>query len=86
MERLATHMCSHRIYWFVMRKPPVMSKKDVGMRIRVEASLRDEFLLTCHREGQPAAFVLRKFMREYVDAHQPGPEQGELFDDSAWGS
>ena len=43
-----------------------MSVKDVGLRIRVEKALRDEFLLACHGRDRPAAQVLREFMKDYV--------------------
>lgn len=45
-----------------------MSEKDVGMRIRVERTLREEFLEVCRERDLPAAQVLRAFMREYVSA------------------
>jgi hypothetical protein len=40
--------------------------KDAGLRIRVEHSLRDQFVETCRLHDKPAAQVLREFMREYV--------------------
>lgn len=40
--------------------------KDVGLRIRLERALRDEFLEACRAQDRPAAQVLREFMREYV--------------------
>lgn len=46
-----------------------MGVKDVGVRIRVEKELRDEFLETCRSQDTPAAHVLRQFMREYVAEH-----------------
>ena len=36
------------------------------MRIRVERSLREEFLETCRSRDVPAAQVIRAFMRDYV--------------------
>lgn len=45
--------------------------KDVGLRIRVQRQLRDEFLQICHAQDKPAAQVLREFMREYVTTHGP---------------
>ena len=50
-----------------------MIKKDVGMRIRIERKLRDEFLVACQVQGRPAAQVIREFMRAYVkeDAARP---------------
>jgi hypothetical protein len=40
--------------------------KDVGLRLRVEKDLRQEFVDACRATGKPAAQVLREFMREYV--------------------
>ena len=41
--------------------------KDAGMRIRVEQQLRDDFVAACQNQHTPAAQVLRKFMRGYVE-------------------
>jgi hypothetical protein len=43
-----------------------MTKKDVGLRIRLDRELRDEFVAACQGHDRPAAQVLREFMREYV--------------------
>jgi len=43
--------------------------KDVGLRIRVQRELREQFLEACRKEDKPAAQVLREFMRSYVAAH-----------------
>lgn len=43
-----------------------MSDKDSGLRIRLDRALRDQFLQVCRAQHQPAAQVLRQFMREYV--------------------
>ncbi|PKR50495.1 hypothetical protein COO20_21405 [Thalassospira marina] len=43
-----------------------MSKKDVGLRIRLDRDLRDEFVKACQVHDRPAAQVLQQFMREYV--------------------
>ena len=40
--------------------------KDVGLRIRVQRDLREEFLEACRAQDKPAAQVLREFMRQYV--------------------
>jgi len=40
--------------------------KDVGLRIRVQRELREQFLEACKEQDKPAAQVLREFMREYV--------------------
>lgn len=43
--------------------------KDVGLRIRVQKELREQFLEACRAQDKPAAQVLREFMREYVRAN-----------------
>lgn len=43
--------------------------KDVGLRIRVQRELREQFLDACKARDKPAAQVLREFMREYVAEH-----------------
>lgn len=43
--------------------------KDVGLRIRVQRELRDQFLETCRAQDKPAAQVIREFMRLYVEKH-----------------
>ena len=43
-----------------------MAAKDVGVRIRVERTLRNAFIEACRAEDQPAAQVIRKFMKQYV--------------------
>ena len=45
--------------------------KDVGLRIRVQRDLREQFLRVCRAQDKPAAQVLREFMREYVTLHEP---------------
>lgn len=40
--------------------------KDVGIRIRVEPELRDQFAEACKQQHVPAAQVLREFMRHFV--------------------
>ena len=55
-----------------------VSMKDVGLRIRVQRDLREEFLEVCRAQDKPAAQVLREFMRGYVAEHRSGildPEQ-----------
>ena len=44
-----------------------MAKKDVGMRIRLQKDLRDEFQDICRAQDRPAAQVIREFMRDYVE-------------------
>lgn len=46
--------------------------KDAGLRIRVEHSLREQFVETCRSQDKPAAQVLREFMREYVAVQGSG--------------
>lgn len=40
--------------------------KDVGLRIRVQKELREQFLEACRMQDKPAAQVLREFMRNYI--------------------
>lgn len=40
--------------------------KDVGLRLRVEKELRQDFVEACRASGKPAAQVLREFMRDFV--------------------
>ena len=56
-------MCTHWLHFSAM--------KDVGIRIRVQRELREQFVAACKAEDKPAAQVLREFMRSYVDAHAP---------------
>lgn len=44
--------------------------KDVGLRIRVQRELREQFLEACRLQDKPAAQVLREFMRAYVREHE----------------
>lgn len=48
--------------------------KGVGLRIRLEKTLRDEFVAACHANDRPAAELLRDFMRTYVSekSHKTG--------------
>ncbi|WP_374496603.1 plasmid-related protein [Vogesella indigofera] len=55
--------------------------KDSGLRIRVEAQLREDFLRACQKDDLTAAQVLRAFMRSYVDRQRHG-EQPDLFQDA----
>ena len=47
--------------------------KDVGIRIRVEPELRDQFAEACKQEHVPAAQVLREFMRHFVATKKVSP-------------
>lgn len=40
--------------------------KDVGLRIRIDKDLREQFLKVCRSQDKPAAQVIREFMRAYV--------------------
>lgn len=49
--------------------------KDVGLRIRVQRELREQFVEACRAEDKPAAQVLRDFMRDFVAAHSAVVDQ-----------
>ncbi len=55
--------------------------KDVGLRIRIQRDLREQFLEACRAEDKSAAQVLREFMRDYVRERIANevraPRQGE---------
>ncbi len=52
--------------------------KDVGLRIRVQRGLREQFLEVCRAQDKPAAQILREFMREYVAEHEAAlPRDGQ---------
>jgi len=55
-----------------------MAKKDVGLRIRVDLDLRNEFLEVCRTQDKPASQVLREFMRGYIEEYR-NSQQGRLF-------
>ena len=55
--------------------------EDAGLRIRVEDSLRRDFVETCKSRDTTGAQVLRGFMRWYVERHGMGVRQPSLFDD-----
>ena len=44
-----------------------MSKKDVGLRIRIDKELRQAFVEACRIQDVPASEVLREFMRQYAE-------------------
>ena len=50
--------------------------KDAGLHVRVQRELRDRFLKACRAQDNPAAQVIREFMREFVAAHGARPETG----------
>lgn len=60
----------------------VYPMNDSGFRIRVDDTLRAEFIAACKRQDRTAAQVLRDFMRRYID-DQEGVAQRTLFQESA---
>jgi predicted DNA-binding protein len=48
-----------------------MAMKDAGLRIRIDRNLRERFLEVCRTQDKPAAQVIREFMREYIQTHDP---------------
>lgn len=50
-------------------------KKDVGLRIRIQHELREQFVEICRAQDRPAAQVIREFMRSYVSRHRPSNDQ-----------
>jgi hypothetical protein len=55
-----------------------MAGKDVGLRIRVEKRLREDFQAACAAEDRAASDVLREFMRSFADRSMNG-RQPSLF-------
>ncbi len=49
-----------------------MSRKDVGLRIRVQKELREAFQGACLAENRNASEVLREFMQALANRHQGG--------------
>lgn len=48
---------------------------EVGLRIRVSADLREQFMQVCRLQDSTASQELRKFMRRYIDEHaRSGPQ------------
>lgn len=54
---------------------------DSGFRIRVDDTLRAEFIAACKRQDRTAAQVLRDFMRRYIDEHEDAARRA-LFQES----
>jgi antitoxin component of RelBE/YafQ-DinJ toxin-antitoxin module len=52
---------------------------ESGLRIRVDSTLRGEFLQCCHEQDLTAAQVLRSYMRDFVGKNH-ALKQSELFD------
>ena len=61
-----------------------MSKKDVGLRIRVDRELRNEFLDICRTQDRPASQILREYMRTYINEYRES-QQGVLFREESKG-
>ena len=53
-----------------------MLSKDVGLRIRIENELREEFQGACVAENRNASEVLRDFMRSFAEEHLQGKQLG----------
>ena len=58
---------------------------EVGLRIRVDDTLRRDFIETCKAQDTTAAQVLRAFMRGFVEEHGAAVRQGRLFGDASAG-
>lgn len=52
--------------------------EEVGLRIRVDESLRRQFIGACKQADTTGAQVLRAFMRAYVEQHD-AQRQPQLF-------
>jgi hypothetical protein len=63
-----------------------MATKQVGIRIRVEKHLRDEFQSACLAENRCASEVLREFMRVYAQHHVGGLQASLSFADNHYAS
>lgn len=53
--------------------------QEVGLRIRVDNTLRQEFIVACKANDTTAAQALRAFMRLYVEQNAANLRQGDLF-------
>jgi len=65
VERCAN--LSQKSYTEVYPLATLMPMKDVGLRIRIDHKLREQFLEACKAEDKSAAQVIREFMRNYVE-------------------
>ena len=52
--------------------------KDVGLRIRIQRELREEFLRVCRAQDKPAAQVLREFMKAYVEENSTSEQKAQM--------
>jgi len=57
--------------------------QESGLRIRVQDTLRRDFIDTCKGRDTTAAQVLRAFMRSYVEEYGASVRQGRLFSDDS---
>ena len=55
-----------------------MTKKDVGLRIRVDKELRQSFVEACRTRDMGASEVLREFMRLYSEQTDAWENQLQL--------
>lgn len=55
---------------------------DVGLRIRVEPELRQEFSEACRALDLTASQVLRAYMREFVEQHRVATQTELPFEES----
>lgn len=56
---------------------------ETGLRIRVDDTLRRDFIETCKLNDTTAAQVLRACMRTYLEQHGSAAHQGQLFGTTA---
>ena len=52
---------------------------ETGLRIRVDDTLRRDFIETCKSNDTTAAQVLRACMRSYLEEYGSAVRQGQLF-------
>jgi antitoxin component of RelBE/YafQ-DinJ toxin-antitoxin module len=52
--------------------------KYVGMRVRVEPELGEEFVGICKQKDVPAAQAIRTFMREFIQTNTVAKAQSKL--------
>jgi hypothetical protein len=52
---------------------------EVGLRIRVDDTLRSDFIAVCKLQDTTASQILRAFMRTYVEQHGGNLKQTSLF-------
>ena len=76
------HLSQGALARFIRRGPPQIlvgssvsvgytrAMKDVGLRIRVQRDLRDQFIEVCRAQDKPAAQVIREFMRRYIEENR----------------